>query len=441
MSKRAAQRSRFWLPGVAALALMVTACVPEGIQVPQSELSSLVERKSGLIALLAIDGNIYTVDQGGNNLTPITEDAFSDASGYRFYGLPIWSPNSEALAFSAYEGPDAESAPTSMSLFTADKNGDALTEAHKSPNFLVFYDWSPGSDQVGFIAQTPNQSLALQTVARGGGEPRLVDAGAPYYWAWSPDGSAMLAHVGGSIGSQAHLSLLQLEPEVVEFGLAVTPAPFKAPAFSPDGSKVLVAGETEAGTNALVLMDVLGETQQVLVEYNGTIAFAWSPNGQRVAYVVSPSEELGTPGALTIIDPTGGRKPVELEDEAVYAFFWSPDSKSIAYFVDQPVEEDAAEAETAAQANLVWSLRVLDAAKGRSRTVQESLIATEQFLQMVPYFDQYHQSLTIWSPDSKNLVVSAYRPDGTPSVFVVAASGKLEPRYIVNGLAAVWSPR
>ena len=34
-----------------------------------------------------------------------------------------------------------------------------------------------------------------------------------------------------------------------------------------------------------------------------------------------------------------------------------------------------------------------------------------------------------------------YRPDGTPSVFVVAASGKLEPRYIVNGLAAFWSPR
>ena len=84
---------------------------------------------------------------------------------------------------------------------------------------------------------------------------------------------------------------------------------------------------------------------------------------------------------------------------------------------------------------------MLDAANGRNHTVQESLMVTEQFLQVIPYFDQYHQALTIWSPDSKNLVVSAYRPDGTPSVFVVAASGKLEPRYIVNGLAAFWSPR
>lgn len=440
MIKRVAPARPGGLILLVPLALLLAACVPEGIRVPQSEFSSLVERKSGLIALLAVDGNIYTVDQGGNGLTPITEDAFSDESGYRFYGLPIWSPDSQSLAFAGYEGPP-DAAPNSMSLFTADRQGESLVRAHQSPNYLVFYDWSPSSDQVGFIAQTPSQSLALHTVPSAGGETRLVDAGAPYYWAWAPDGSAMLAHVGGSVSSQAHLSLLQLEPEVVEFGLDLAPAPFKAPAFSPDGSQVLVAGRTEAGTNALILMDVLGENQQVLTEYNGNIAFAWSPNGQRVAYLVSPNDQLGTPGTLTIIDPSGRRRPVELSNQAAYAFFWSPDSRSVAYFIDQPAEAATEADEGQSQQQFVWSLRILEAGNGRTHTVQESIMVTEQFLQVIPYFDQYHQALTIWSPDSKNLVVSAYRPDGTPSVFVVAASGKLEPRYIVNGLAAFWSPR
>jgi Tol biopolymer transport system component len=443
MIKRTALPSRGWLLLTLPLALLLSACLPEGIKVPQSEFSSLIERKSGLIALLAVDGNIYTVDQGGNGLTPITEDAFQDESGYRFYGLPIWSPDSQALAFAGYEG-QPESEPSVMSLFTASRDGDGLTQAHKSGNFPVFYDWSPTGDQIGFISQTPNQSLALQTVPSAGGEARLVDAGAPYYWAWSPDGSAMLAHVGGGVSSQAHLSLLQFgtEAEVVEFGLEVEPATFKAPAFSPDGSQVLVASQTESGTNALVLMDVLGQNQQVLTEYNGSIAFAWSPNGQRVAYLVSPTDELGEPGILTVIDPSGRRRPVELKNETPYAFFWSPDSQSLAYFVDQPTEENAAEGEEQEQqSNFVWSLRIMDAGNGRTHTVQDSLMVTEQFLQVIPYFDQYHQALTIWSPDSKNLVVSAYRPDGTPSIFVVAASGRLEPRYIVNGLAAFWSPR
>ncbi len=440
MIKRTAQAGLRGLLFIVPLALLVTACVPEGIRVPQSELSSLVERKSGLIAYLALDGNIYTIDQGGNGRTPVTADAFSDGENYRIYGMPIWSPNSESLAFTGYQGV-SESGPTSISLFTAGKDGSALVEAHTSPQLLVFYYWSPSSDQLGFISQTPNQGLALHTVPTGGGETRLVDAGAPYYWAWSPDGSSVMAHVGGNLSSPAHLSLLQLEPEVVEFGLDVEPAQFKAPAFSPDGSQVLVAGRTEAGTSALVLMDALGQNQQVLTEYNGSIAFAWSPNGERVAYIVTPDAALGTPGTLTILDPSGKKKPIEVKDQSVYAFFWSPDSKQIAYFIDQPLELEAESEEAQQQQNFIWGLHVLDANNGRTHSVQDTLIATEQFLQVVPYFDQYVQTLTIWSPDSKNLVVSGYRQDGTPTIMVVAASGKLEPRYIADGLAAFWSPR
>ena len=58
---------------------------------------------------------------------------------------------------------------------------------------------------------------------------------------------------------------------------------------------------------------------------------------------------------------------------------------------------------------------------------------------MLPYFDQYHQSATIWSPDNNNLVLSFMGQSGAPGIAVVAASGKLEPRMLAQGYLAFWS--
>jgi hypothetical protein len=68
-----------------------------------------------------------------------------------------------------------------------------------------------------------------------------------------------------------------------------------------------------------------------------------------------------------------------------------------------------------------------------------TFVPTERFLQVIPYFDQYHHTLTVWSPDSKNLVVSAYTGEDAPGIFVVAASGRLDPRFIAPGWMAFWS--
>jgi len=68
-----------------------------------------------------------------------------------------------------------------------------------------------------------------------------------------------------------------------------------------------------------------------------------------------------------------------------------------------------------------------------------TFLPSDRFLQLLPYFDQYHQSVTIWSPDSQNLVVSAYNQDRQPGIWVVAASGNLEPRFIAPGWVGFWS--
>jgi hypothetical protein len=67
---------------------------------------------------------------------------------------------------------------------------------------------------------------------------------------------------------------------------------------------------------------------------------------------------------------------------------------------------------------------------------------TTQFLQTVPYFDQYHLSLTFWSPDSRYLVVTKLEnEEGNGSIWVVDTTGEQEHLKVGNGDMAVWSWR
>jgi Tol biopolymer transport system component len=431
----------------AILAVALSACLPEGVRVPQNELSGLLERKSGLIAYLSNDGNIYTIDQGGGRKTSVTTDAFVDENNFLFYGLPTWSPDSQSLAFASYTGVRGEN-PSSMSLFTARKDGSQLQEALKSDTPLIFYYWSPDSRRLGLISSTANNSLAFEVVSPSG-ERELVDAGAPFYWSWAPDGSAILAHAGGaSPAPNARLSLLQLDPTVTEQAFGLPPAEFKAPAFSPDGRQVLVASAADTeGKSALLLTDSTGANPRTLVEYEDShsIAFVWSPDGSRVAYVLADSPLPGATGHLVIIDPAGKQEPVELEGSDVYAFFWAPNSRSLAYFTRaQPAAGGTATPDagnsnsSSADGPLILRLSVIDARNGKSHSVA-AFPPSERFMSVIPYFDQYHPSLTIWSPDSKNLVVSAYGGDGNPGIWVVEASGHLDPRHIAEGWMGFWS--
>ena len=425
------------------LALAVSACLPEGLRVPQSPLSRLLEPKSGTIAFLAADGNIYTTDQGGTSQTQITTDAFVEGESYRFYNMPTWSPDNQSLAFASFAG-DSSDAPSDVALLTANPDGSNLVTAYSSPNFVIFYYWSPDGKRVGFISETPTNSLVFQVVPREGGDATLVDAGSPYYWTWAPDSSAVMAHAG-TVGSAAlsHVSLLKLDPQVAEYGLDLQPGQFKAPAFSPDGSQVLVAAEVTSNTSALLLTDAFGDNALTLAEYTGHIAFVWSPDGKRVAYLTTTGTSVVEPGQLTVVDPAGQQQPVTLEGAQVYAFFWSPDNKKLAYFVETPAEEVEAADVTASSLlvspdNFVLSLRVMDVNSGKTHAVAD-FVGTERFLQILPYFDQYDQAMTIWSPDSKNMLLSAYRGDGAPGIWVAAESGNLEPRFIAPGWVGAWS--
>ena len=122
--------------------------------------------------------------------------------------------------------------------------------------------------------------------------------------------------------------------------------------------------------------------------------------------------------------------------------FWSPDSKNLAYF--SPVVTttgggaDGEESEDSQSQIVLQKLGVLDVGNGEISDIA-TFLPTDEFLTRLPYFDQYHHSVTIWSPDSDSLVLSVVTPDEGPAIWIAAASGNLTPRFITPGRLAYWS--
>jgi TolB protein len=447
------RQRRLGLIGGILLSLIVIGCLPEGVRVPQSPLLRSLERKAGLITYVGVDGNIYTMDQGGGRQQAITNDAKipdTPTGEFRLYQFPIWSPDSRRIAFIGVRG--AQNTPGTASVFTAVPDGSDRQEIFTSHEWVPFYlYWSPDGKRLSFLASVVTTgNTILQTVPVEGGEAQVVDAGQPYYWAWSPDSRRMIIHAGGDAlaPSAERLAFLTLDGEIVEEGLSLRPARFQAPAWSPDGRWVLLAARAAEGQGTLLVTDHQGTVEKELATFQGAVAFGWSPDGKKIAYIAGEDQQPGVIGPLTVMDVENPTAVKTAQEDKIAAFFWSPDSRKVAYFVPSVVsptpEPDQAEKSAPSgqpqQVTVLLTLHVLDVQRGRDRRIA-TFQPTSQFLGILPYFDQYQRSATIWSPDSRNLVLPAYASDGKPGIWVVPASGALEMRYLADGLLAFWSWR
>jgi len=458
-----------WLALLGTLMMLaLTACLPEGTRVPESPLLASLERKSGLIVYTGVDGNIYTINQAGAKQSALTIDGgvIDEATGERIvYELPVWSPDASHIAFTrlVVSGQTLQEA----TVLIAEPDGENRTEAITTDDQIPIYlYWSPDGEQLTFISTSDRSAsnLVLQIAPRDGSRVDVLDAGQPYYWAWSPDSDNLLVHAGGDVAADARLSFLNLQDGVVENRLDLHPWTFNAPAWSPQGNQLMMAikPEPNASRGVLALTGLDGQIEQELAEFDNSVAFAWSPDGKKIAYISGrPELPDNAIGPLTVLDPD---KPDEAittpEDENVLAFFWSPDSRRLAYFepvliLPSALQGDAgtpAAGEGAAltpqptettpgtdeQPVLFLRLHVMNTRTGDTRNVV-SFQPSDDFYGMLLNFDQYQHSATLWSPDGENLVIAGLGQEGTPAIWVLAASGNLAPRYIADGRVGFWS--
>jgi Tol biopolymer transport system component len=426
-------------------ALLIASCLPRDVQVPQSPLLSTLERKSGLIAYMGADGNIYVSDQAGGNLAQLTKDALipqNQGEPLRYYQNPTWSRDGDHVAFISLsaEGEQAES-----NIYVADVNDNSLDKVYTSESeHPVYLNWSPEDQNLTFIStDVSSQNTVLQSVPAQGGDRTVLDVGSPYYWSWAPDGQVMIVHAGGAAASvPEHISFLEVgAQEVTELSVDATPASFQAPAWSRDGSHIAIAQVSDE-KNQIVVTDATGEDPKTVGTFTEKTAFAWSSDGTRLAYIDGKQAlSAGTVGSLHVVDMETSKDTIE--EGNIVAFFWSPSGEELAYFVllqTQAEGSSSGDAGSGTQTTpqFALGLHVLNVNSGESRELF-TYRPTQQFLGILPYFDQYHQSATIWSPDNNNLVLSFVNSQGSPGIAIVAASGKLEPRFLANGFLAFWS--
>jgi Tol biopolymer transport system component len=266
--------------------------------------------------------------------------------------------------------------------------------------------------------------------------------GQPYYWSWAPDGKTMLVNVGGpgETDPNAHLAFLYLSEKIQERRLDLSPHHFRAPAWSPKGEHLLLAAESEAGEGILHLTDQQGVPIRELASYQGQVAFSWSPDGERLAYLATDTSNPEDSGKLKILALDEAVEAISSPEQGVAAFFWSPDSRRIAYMLQLEPPEDSQSSQGEGQQNQAVGLQlnILEIGSGETRTIA-AFQPTQQFLAILQTFDQFQRSNTIWSPNSEYLVLSAINQEGVPGIWVVPASGRLPPRFITPGIIGFWS--
>ena len=405
----------------------------QGFKVPQSPLLGAVERKSGLIAFISSDGNIYTMNQAGQDLTQITTDATFGEGALRYYGHVTWAPDGRQIAYVSYSGSNPQD--VEAHLYVSRSDGADAREVFASDRMIpVFLYWAPDSGALSFLAtQTDGNSGILRLSKLDGAESQVVDSGQPLFWAWAPSGKRMLIHSNGA-RRDSRLAYLWLGDSIIEEALPVRAAPFQAPAFSADGNQMLYAEITDEGESALMMLDRTSSHQQVIAGYEGTVAFQWSPDGEHIAFVYSPDTALATQGPLTVMTTRTPPRQLLTIGENVVGFFWSPDGTRIAFFQGAV----SPEAETRALGQFTHLELHVMAVPGGESELLFSFVPSEQFAALLPYIDQYQRTLTIWSPDSQYLALSAYTQQG-PKIVVAQAEGDFEPRLLGAGTLPVWS--
>ena len=423
-----------------AISFVISACLPQGVRVPQSQLQPLLERKSGLIAYVGIDGNLYVSDQGGGKKKQFTKDAFFGQNAnepYLYYRALTWSKDSAHIAFVG-ENFDGKTNVNNILIANVEKGSAAEVFAHATEAPIYLY-WSPDKENLSFISSAATgQNIILQSVPSGGGERTILDVGMPYYWSWAPNGRALITHAGGGSNASApeHLSFIQLQDpggEIIEDSLDAAPASFQAPAWSPDGSHIALTRVGDSN-NEIILTDGAGVYQKTLGTFEVNAAFAWSEDSAQIAYIDgTQAMSAGVVGELNIVDMQTAEK-ISV-GQSVIAFFWSPSGEKIAYFQLPP---DSSQNSSGASSQFEVQLSILDVKSGESRELY-TYTPTQQFANILPYFDQYHQSLTIWSPDDNSLVLSFMDSQGSPAIAIASASGNLQPRLLAEGYIAVWS--
>jgi Tol biopolymer transport system component len=397
-------RSKF-VPSVviaSATVLLLSACapassekprveLPQNLRLPQNDVVKMFEPRVGRIAIAGEDGNILVMDQAGENIVQITQDANQgvaaegDAITVNSYSLPVFSPNGQQLALVELT---AQSTPISS---TVEVNPDAVIIQRgensgvvvDGPNGQVVQPAEPGMR----VERQPSRVI----IERGDGGGQLVssalylastDGKRPLreifnsenhsisYIDWAPDNSKLAFLATNVLDEQAEMKLIDARDgsrsKTIFDGADVSWS------WHPDGQSLLAKVGAASASNRLNTYDVTGD-KSTRVEGANNLNFnapQYSPDGGFMLL----TESAGNKNKLVLADRNGNKVKdlTEYEGESI-SFAWSPRGAKVAYIVRSQGQPGS-------------PLTVLDVNSGEKRVISNNPVAT--------FF---------WSPDGQRI--------------------------------------
>jgi TolB protein len=387
------------------------------------------------IAFVGNDGNLWLARPDGSEVRRIT-------TGRGGVQLPTWAPDGRRLAFI---GLDNENNPALFVYEAGRGQADLLFAQADAPPFYIY--WSPDSHSVTFLTQESSDLAMRLADPSQPGADRVLAAGSPLYWVWSPVGDQLLLHVGGSraASEEAHISFLDNRTDAQRVELQLAPGRFQAPTWSPDGQYVYYIAADVEGQEGIYRTDVHTSQQSLITLLDGPALMTLAPDGQHFAYLeFHRTGQVPSVGSAYVADASGVNRREVLSDWAV-ALYWSPDGRKLAVLTPAGDDQGPTARGPGRAAPLHQSERYrwwIYNVEADSLELLTSFYPSPGFLQTVPFFDQYDLSLTFWSPDSRYVVVSRWEPNGLGgTIWVVDTTGRSLPRQIGEGGLAVWSWR
>jgi hypothetical protein len=271
---------------------------------------------------------------------------------------------------------------------------------------------------------------------QGDGPALTVAQGAPLYFVWQPDSRGLVANVGVGSSGEATGRIIWIRLEggaATQVAAAQVPAPgFRAPAWSDRLAGPIVALDRSDGAELAAQAGPDAVPVGLLVTGYAP-AFVWSPAGDILAFAARPTAEMGLYSGISVYRAEGQARET-LTDEPALAFFWAPDGRRLVYAAGEAgsrlVRLRQIEVATHAETDLGW------------------VRPTRDVLLLLSHFDQYAQSVQLFTPDGSGLLLAASRAKeaengSVPTVRQIVVCALAEgggESVIARGRFACWRP-
>jgi TolB protein len=391
---------------------VVAACTSSAPEGPSGALPSVGAFPDPItgdrLLVLMDDGSIVTVGRDGGGGISLRGEEDLDLETRQ----PVWSPDGSLVAWVEI---GTAAPPASSTLVMSRPDGSSRREVVVDAG-TFFLQWDPTSSKLAYLGSF--QGVVGMGVAdpgaEGGPVAKTLGLGQPFYLSWGPEGDRLLIHVGAdTLGTLDLTGNGNLEP------IANRPGVFHAPVWLEDGRFVYAVHD---GDRQRLVVQEDGRSTE-LTRFRGAIEFVVSPDGRRIAYRVDAGGGFGT---VSVVDAESARSRT-VSDLPASAFHWSPDGRRLLLMT--PTEGD----DPTTHRWHVWDGK-------EASPVGPTFLPSPTYLrEYMPFFGQYAQTMTLWSPDGRSFAFPGLIGDRA-GIWVQDLNAE-EPTLVVEGGSVVaWSP-